>query len=70
MPDIDLKTVVTRSTSSVLGVRGVGEGGGGPIGSIVNAVEDALQPLGVKLLSSSLSANEIYRLSQNKEVKK
>lgn len=60
MPDIDMKTIVTKSTSSVLGVRGVGEGGGGPIGSIVNAVEDALQPLGIKLLSSTLSANELY----------
>lgn len=60
MPDIDLKTIVTRSTSSVLGVRGVGEGGGGPIGSIVNAVEDALQPLGIKLLNSNLSGNLLY----------
>ena len=66
MPEIDLKTIVTRSTSSVLGVRGIGEGGGGPIGSIVNAVEDALEPLGIKLLSSSLSANELYSLSRKK----
>ncbi|HKJ96233.1 MAG TPA: molybdopterin cofactor-binding domain-containing protein, partial [Thermoplasmataceae archaeon] len=66
MPDIDMKTIVTRSTSSVLGVRGVGEGGGGPIGSIVNAVEDALQPLGIKLLSSNLSANELYSKANKK----
>lgn len=66
MPEIDLKTIVTRSTSSVLGVRGVGEGGGGPVGSIVNAVEDALKPLGIKLTSSSISANEIYSMTHRK----
>ncbi len=66
MPDIDMKTIVTRSTSSVMGVRGVGEGGGGPIGSIVNAVEDALEPLGIKLESSNLSANEIFAKANKK----
>ena len=68
MPEIKLLENITRSTSSLLGVRGIGEGGGGPVGSIVNAVEDALKPLGIKLYKSNLSATEIFSLSRN-EVK-
>jgi CO/xanthine dehydrogenase Mo-binding subunit len=68
MPEIKLLENITRSTSSLLGVRGIGEGGGGPVGSIVNAVEDALKPLGIKLYKSNLSSNEIFSLGKN-EVK-
>lgn len=66
VPELELKRMVTKSTSSVLGTRGVGEGGGGPIGSLVNAVEDALEPLGIKLTGSYISPNELYLSSQKK----
>ncbi|WP_338067371.1 xanthine dehydrogenase family protein molybdopterin-binding subunit [Sulfodiicoccus acidiphilus] len=60
MPTVELLHSVTRSTSSMLGVRGIGEGGGGPIGSIVNAVEDALTPLGLRLRRSHINSAELY----------
>ncbi len=68
MPNVELLENITRSTSSILGVRGIGEGGGGPVGSIVNAVEDALKPLGINLYKSNLSSTEIFSLRKN-EVK-
>ena len=68
MPHIDAINNVTHSTSSLTGVRGIGEGGGGPIGSIVNATEDAVYHLGIRLNKSHISPSEMYE--KRKEVKK
>ena len=68
MPNLELLQEVTRSTSSVLGVRGIGEGGGGPIGSIINAVEDAIVPLNIKLINSNISSNELFSMNRKNEV--
>jgi CO/xanthine dehydrogenase Mo-binding subunit len=68
-PNLEIIHDTTRSTSSLTGVRGVGEGGGGPVGSLANAVEDALSPFGVKIRSSHLSSKYLYSLLKKSGVK-
>jgi len=62
MPDSRIVHAITPSTSSVIGARGVGEGGGGPIAAIANAVEDALSPFGITIRKSHLSPMYIFEL--------
>jgi aerobic carbon-monoxide dehydrogenase large subunit len=48
MPDIEVGHVVTPTADSELGAKGAGEAGtAGAPGAVANAVNDALQPLGV-----------------------
>ncbi|MGB7834305.1 MAG: molybdopterin cofactor-binding domain-containing protein, partial [Xanthobacteraceae bacterium] len=47
MPDIEIGHVVTPTADSELGAKGAGEAGtAGASGAIMNAVNDALRPLG------------------------
>jgi carbon-monoxide dehydrogenase large subunit len=47
MPDIEIGHVVSPTTDSELGAKGAGEAGtAGAPGSVMNAVNDALRPLG------------------------
>jgi aerobic carbon-monoxide dehydrogenase large subunit len=47
MPDIDIGHVVTPTADSELGAKGAGEAGtAGAPGCVMNAVNDALRPLG------------------------
>jgi carbon-monoxide dehydrogenase large subunit len=49
MPDIDVDHVVTPTADSELGAKGAGEAGtAGASGAIMNAVNDALRPLGAE----------------------
>ena len=51
MPDIEVGHVVSPTADSELGAKGAGEAGtAGAPGAIMNALNDALQPLGAKLL--------------------
>ena len=50
MPDIEVAHVVSPTTSSELGAKGAGEAGtAGAPAAIVNAINDALRPLGAKV---------------------
>lgn len=52
MPDIEVGHVVTPTTDSELGAKGAGEAGtAGAPGSVMNAINDALQPLGASPLT-------------------
>jgi carbon-monoxide dehydrogenase large subunit len=52
MPDITVGHVVTPTTDSELGAKGAGEAGtAGAPGAVMNAINDALRPLGAKLLT-------------------
>jgi carbon-monoxide dehydrogenase large subunit len=52
MPDIEVGHVVTPTADSELGAKGAGEAGtAGAPGAIMNAINDALRPLGAKLLT-------------------
>ena len=52
MPDIEVGHVVTPTTDSELGAKGAGEAGtAGAPGCVMNAINDALRPLGAAPLT-------------------
>jgi carbon-monoxide dehydrogenase large subunit len=52
MPDIEVGHVVSPTADSELGAKGAGEAGtAGAPGAVMNAINDALRPLGAKLLT-------------------
>jgi carbon-monoxide dehydrogenase large subunit len=52
MPDIEVGHVVSPTADSELGAKGAGEAGtAGAPGCVVNAVNDALRPLGAKIVT-------------------
>lgn len=58
----DFETISTRSLFSVLGARGVGEGGGSPIIAVANAVQDAVSELNVSVTQAHLSPEYVWNL--------
>jgi aerobic carbon-monoxide dehydrogenase large subunit len=53
MPDIEVGHVVTPTADSELGAKGAGEAGtAGAPGAVMNAINDALRPLGAKPLTA------------------
>jgi carbon-monoxide dehydrogenase large subunit len=51
MPDIDVGHVVSPTADSELGAKGAGEAGtAGAPGAVMNAINDALRPLGAQVL--------------------
>lgn len=62
VPELDVEFTVTPARDNPLGVKGVGENGTlGPPAAIVNAVVDALEPLGVRHLETPLTAETVWR---------
>jgi carbon-monoxide dehydrogenase large subunit len=54
MPDIEVGHVVTPTADSELGAKGAGEAGtAGAPAAVINAVNDALSPLGAKLITET-----------------
>lgn len=62
MPDITIAHVVTPTPTSALGAKGAGEAGttGAP-GAIMNAINDALRPLGAKVTQMPMTPERILR---------
>lgn len=62
MPEISITTMSTPSPGNLLGAKGVGEAGtiGAPA-AILNAVHDALAPLGVGDLAMPLTSDRVWR---------
>ena len=62
MPDIVVAHVETPTRSSVLGAKGAGEAGtAGAPGAVVNAINDALRPLGAQVWSQPVTPEKILR---------
>jgi len=62
MPDIEIGHVVTPTADSELGAKGAGEAGTvGALPAIVNAVIDALSPLGVASLDMPATPHRIWQ---------
>jgi len=52
MPDMEIGHVVTPTADSELGAKGAGEAGtAGAPACIMNAINDALRPLGAKVIT-------------------
>ncbi len=52
MPDIEVGHVVSPTADSELGAKGAGEAGtAGAPGAVMNAINDALRPLGAKAIT-------------------
>jgi carbon-monoxide dehydrogenase large subunit len=62
MPDIETAHVQTPTKTSMLGAKGAGEAGtGGAPAAIMNAVNDALRPLGGKVTSQPITPEGVLR---------
>ena len=62
MPDIECAHVETPTKTSMLGAKGAGEAGtGGAPAAIMNAVNDALRPLGAKVASQPITPEMVLR---------
>ena len=62
MPDIEIAHVMTPTSTSELGAKGAGEAGtAGAPGAIMNAVNDALGPLGGSISQMPMSPERILR---------
>ena len=63
LPPIDTVHLEYPSPRNPLGIKGLGEGGAiSPPAAIANAVEDALQPFGVKITETPLSPARVLAL--------
>ena len=63
MPDITIAHVETPSKTSVLGAKGAGEAGtGGAPAAILNAVNDALRPLGASIWQMPMTPERILQV--------
>ncbi len=65
IPHVTTQSFVTPSLFAPKGIRGVGEGGGSPLGAVANAVEDALAPFGVTITDSHQNPQHIYKMITN-----
>jgi len=63
MPDIDVGHVVTPTADSELGAKGAGEAGtAGAPACVMNAINDALRPLGVApLMEMPITPERVLR---------
>jgi carbon-monoxide dehydrogenase large subunit len=62
MPDIEIDHVSTPTRSSELGAKGAGEAGtAGAPGAILNALNDALAPLGAELFDMPFTPEKVLR---------
>jgi carbon-monoxide dehydrogenase large subunit len=64
IPNLITQSYTTPSLFAPKGIRGVGEGGGSPLGAVANAVDDALAPFGVTITDSHQNPQEIYQMIQ------
>jgi carbon-monoxide dehydrogenase large subunit len=65
LPSFDLHRTVTPSPINPMGVKGIGEAGTiGSAHTIVNAVVDALTPLGVKHIDMPLRPKRVWQAMQ------
>jgi aerobic carbon-monoxide dehydrogenase large subunit len=67
MPKIDLGYVATPCPLNPLGMKGAGQGGTIPVAAVLSAaVENALEPLGVRLAHVPFSESELLGMIQSK----
>jgi carbon-monoxide dehydrogenase large subunit len=63
VPRVEIVHRETPTPLNEFGIKGVGEAGAIPVPAVLaSAVQDALEPLGVRVTRAPLSPNEIYAL--------
>jgi carbon-monoxide dehydrogenase large subunit len=68
MPDIEAAANEVPTTSNPLGVKGAGEAGTvGAIPAVMNAVVDALAPLGIRHLDMPATPERVWRAIREAE---
>jgi carbon-monoxide dehydrogenase large subunit len=66
VPAFQMDHTVTTTPNNPMGAKGVGEAGTiGAAAAVVNAVIDALSPLGVRHIDMPLKAEKIWRVMQD-----
>ncbi|MGC2856875.1 xanthine dehydrogenase family protein molybdopterin-binding subunit [Novispirillum sp. DQ9] len=66
LPHVDFKTIEIPCTTNLLGVKGAGEAGTiGATPAVINAVVDALAPLGVTHVDMPATPHRLWRLVQS-----
>jgi carbon-monoxide dehydrogenase large subunit len=65
IPNLFTQPFTTPSLFAPKGIRGVGEGGGSPLGAIANAVDDALAPFGVTVRDSHQNPQLLFQMINN-----
>ena len=70
VPEIEIVHLETISDATITGAKGLGEGGAiGAPAAVINAVVDALQPLGVEVYEMPITPNRLRDLIRAAEVK-
>jgi carbon-monoxide dehydrogenase large subunit len=60
MPEIEVAHIVTPAKSSELGAKGAGESGtSAAMGAILNAINDAIRPLGARIAQTPATPDRI-----------
>ena len=68
-PEISIEHLETKSPATKIGAKGAGEDGCiATSTALMGAVEDALRPLGVKVMSSQLSPANVRAMIESTEV--
>ena len=68
IPEIRLQTHESPAPNTVLGTKAVGEGGAiTSLGAVASAIENALEPFGVKITSLPLTPEKIWKLVRDTE---
>jgi aerobic carbon-monoxide dehydrogenase large subunit len=68
VPDIEINHLHTITDASITGAKGVGEGGAiGSVGAVINAICDALGPLGVEVKEVPATPERIRSLIRKSE---
>ncbi|MFQ5853857.1 MAG: hypothetical protein ACE5JU_25135, partial [Candidatus Binatia bacterium] len=72
VPDIEVGHEITPSPATLLGTKGVGEGGAvGVSGCLLNAIQDALRPLEVdRVRETPLTTERVWQLIQDAKAKR
>jgi carbon-monoxide dehydrogenase large subunit len=66
IPNLITQAFMTPSLFAPKGIRGVGEGGGSPLGAVANALEDALVPFGITITESHQNPQKIHQMIRKK----
>ena len=63
IPDIEIVHLETISDATITGAKGLGEGGAiGAPAAVINAIVDALQPLGVEVFEMPITPQRLREL--------